>query len=278
MVAQQPVGIVRSDNRKVAPEFLLSCSRAPEFPFPLVFLRVRISFFKSMFSHARFSSFPVLFPRAQVFFPLGVLARPNLSFQIAVLSRSIFVFPFAVFSCTLFTSFLVKFLGDRLSCFSLGVLAPLISHFSWVFTPALISPLLLVLPRAWVSLPRGVPVWPNLSFTVSIPARRIYPFSLRVRARANFTFPLGDFPFPFFVLVRMLLSFLLRGAFLPSVFPCPIFLFFRCVSRLLRGLQMLTYSSNILWWITVIIASTHSKCSFTYLCRLCCQREDSLIH
>lgn len=197
MVAQQPVRIVRSDNRKVAPEFLLSCSRAPEFPFPLVFLRVRISFFKSMFSHARFSSFPVLFPRAQVFFPLGVLARPNLSFQIAVLSRSIFVFPFAVFSCTLFTSFLVKFLGDRLSCFSLGVLAPLISHFSWVFTPALISPLLLVLPRAWVSLPRGVPVWPNLSFTVSIPARRIYPFSLRVRACANFTFPLVIFPFLF---------------------------------------------------------------------------------
>ena len=177
MVAQQPVVIVRSDNRKVAPEFLLSCSRAPEFPFPLVFLRVRISPFKSMFSHARFSSFPLLFPRAQVFFPLGVLARPNLSFQI--------------------TSFLVKFLGDRLSCFSLGVLAPLISHFSWVFTPALISPLLLVLPRAWVSLPRGVPVWPNLSFTVSIPARRIYPFSLRVRACANFTFPLVIFPFLF---------------------------------------------------------------------------------
>lgn len=139
-----------------------SCSHAPKFSFPLVFSRARISPFKLLFSRARFSSFP-----------------------------------FAVFSCTLFTSFLVKFLGDRLSCFSLGVLAPLISHFSRVFTPALISPLLLVLPRAWVSLPRGVPVWPNLSFTVSIPARRIYPFSLRVRACANFTFPLVIFPFLF---------------------------------------------------------------------------------
>ena len=197
MVAQQPVGIVRSDNRKVAPEFLLSCCRAPEFPFPLVFLRVRISPFKSMFSHARFSSFPLLFPRAQVSFPL-VFSRARISPFKLLFSRARFSsFPFAVFSCTLFTSFLVKFLGDRLSCFSLGVLAPLISHFSWVFTPALISPLLLVLPRAWVSLPRGVPVWPNLSFTVSIPARRIYPFSLRVGACANFTFPLVIFPFLF---------------------------------------------------------------------------------
>ena len=197
MVAQQPVVIVRSDNRKVAPEFLLSCSRAPEFPFPLVFLRVRISPFKSMFSHARFSSFPLLFPHAQVFFPLGVLARPNLSFQIAVLSRSIFVFPLRRVLVHPVYLFSRQVPGDRLSCFSLGVLAPLISHFSWVFTPPLISPLLLVLPRAWVSLPRGVPVWPNLSFTVSIPARRIYPFSLRVRACANFTFPLVIFPFLF---------------------------------------------------------------------------------
>ena len=66
-----------------------SCSHAPKFSFPLVFSRARISPFKLLFSRARFSSFP-----------------------------------FAVFSCTLFTSFLVKFLGDRLSCFSLGVLAP----------------------------------------------------------------------------------------------------------------------------------------------------------
>ena len=159
-----------------------SCSHAPKFSFPLVFSRPRISSFKLLFSRARFSSFP-----------------------------------FAVFSCTLFTSFLVKFLGDRLPCFSLGVLAPLISHFSWVFTPALISPLLLVLPRAWVSLPRGFPVWPNLSSTVSIPARRIYPFSLRVRACANFTFPLVIFPFLFLFLC---------ACYFPSFFAALFFLAF----------------------------------------------------
>lgn len=93
-------------------------------------------------------------------------------------------------------------------------------------------------PRAWVSLSRGVPECPNLSFIVSIPARQTYPFSLRVLSFPNFSFPLGDFPFPSFVLVRTLFSFVL-GVFLPRIFPCPIFLFFRCVSRLLRGLQML---------------------------------------
>ena len=71
-------------------------------------------------------------------------------------------------------------------------------------------------PRAWVSLSRGVPVCPNLSFTVSIPARRTYPFSLRVLSFPNFSFPLGDFPFPSFVLVRTLFSFVL-GAFLPRI-------------------------------------------------------------
>ena len=218
------MGIVRNDNREVAPEFLLSCSRAPEFPFPLVFSRIRISPFKSVFLHARFSFFPFVFPRAQVFFPLGVLARPNLSFKLLFSRDRFSSFPFAVFSCTLFASFLVKFLGDRLSSFSLSVFALLSSHFSCVLTPALISPLLLVFPRAWVSLPRDVPLCPNLSFTVSIPARRIYPFSVRVLARPNFSFPLG-------VLAGLIVPFLLLfscARYFPSSFSA---LFFRAFSR-----------------------------------------------
>ena len=169
--------------------FSPSCSRAPKFSFPLVFSRARISPFKLLFSRDRFSSFP-----------------------------------FAVFSCTLFASFLVKFLGDRLSSFSLSVFALLSSHFSCVLTPALISPLLLVFPRAWVSLPRDVPLCPNLSFTVSIPARRIYPFSVRVLARPNFSFPLG-------VLAGLIVPFLLLfscARYFPSSFSA---LFFRAFSR-----------------------------------------------
>ena len=88
------MGIVRSVNRKVAPEFLLSCSRAPEFPFPLVFSRARIYFFFQIGVFTRpIFLFPLRVPVHQSFFPLGVLARLNLSFQIAVLARSIFVFP-----------------------------------------------------------------------------------------------------------------------------------------------------------------------------------------
>ena len=70
-----------------------------------------------------------------------------------------------------------------------------------MFTPALISSLLLVFPPARVSLPRGVPLCPNLSFTVSVPTRRIYPFSLRVLARPNFYSPLS-------VLAGLILPFL----------------------------------------------------------------------
>lgn len=83
LVAQQPVGIVRSDNRKVAPEFLLSCSRAraPNFFFQIGVLTRPIFLF------------PLRVPAHQSVSPLGVLARPNLSFQIAVLARSIFAFP-----------------------------------------------------------------------------------------------------------------------------------------------------------------------------------------
>lgn len=139
-----------------------SCSHAPKFSFPLVFSRARISPFKLLFSRARFSSFLSPCSRAPC---------------LPLFSSSSWATDYPVFPSVFWR--------------------PLISHFSWVFTPALISPLLLVLPRAWVSLPRGVPVWPNLSFTVSIPARRIYPFSLRVRACANFTFPLVIFPFLF---------------------------------------------------------------------------------
>lgn len=191
MVAQQPVVIVRSDNRKVAPEFLLSCSRA------------------------------------RVSLPFGVLTRPNFSFQIDVFTRPILLFPPLVPTRPSFLSPWCSRAPESLlsNCCSLALdfrlspspcsrapCLPLFSSSSWatdypvfpsVFwrpwfpTSLECSPLLLVLPRAWVSLPRGVPVWPNLSFTVSIPARRIYPFSLRVRACANFTFPWVIFPFLF---------------------------------------------------------------------------------
>ena len=56
-VAQQPVGIVLSENRKVAHEFLLSCSRAPKFLFPLVFSGARI-FFSNRCFHAPDFPFP----------------------------------------------------------------------------------------------------------------------------------------------------------------------------------------------------------------------------
>ena len=210
-------GLFVATTGKSSPNFSSPVLARPSFPFLFFCFQIGV-FTRPIFL------FPLRVPAHQSFSPLGVLALPNLSFQIAVLARS---FPFAVFQCALFAPFLLKFLGARFASFSLGVFAPLISHFSCVFTPALISPLPLVFPRAWVSLPCGVPVCPNLSFTVSIPARRIQPFSLRVLAYPNFSFPLGDFPFPSFVLVRTLFSFLLLGAFLPRVFPCQIFPFFQ---------------------------------------------------
>ena len=157
--------------------------------------------------------------------------------------------PFAAFSCALLAPLLFKFLGARFSSFFLGVFAPLISHFSCVFILALISPLPLVFPRAWVSLPLGLPVCPNkyLSFTVSIPARLIHPFSLRILTCPIFPFfpSLGpralffpfslrvvarpNFFFPFGVLAGLIFPFLILfscARYFPSSFLALSFLAF----------------------------------------------------
>lgn len=221
-------GLLVATTGKSRPNFSSPVLARPSFPSLWCFRASEFLLSNRCFHTPDFPLFPFVLPGAQVFFPLGVLAPESLLSNCCSRVLDFRLSPSSCSRAPCLPLFHVKFLSDRLSSFSLGVFCasdfPLLLC---VHAFPYFSPLQLVFPRAWVSLARGVPVWPNLSFTVSIPARRIYPFSLRVRACVNFSFPLGVLAgliFPFLLLFSCACYFLsFFSRFSSSRFPMPDF-------------------------------------------------------